>query len=199
MPLIDHTYFDGRLAIAGMNELQAGVDNYIETYEPVYLQAAMGPSLYAAFIIGLDPVGGFSARFSDRFSRGVIDDRWKWIRDGRTFTYGGRSYIWVGMRNAQKQSPIANYVFSQYRGDNLTVRTTNGDHVPTGPNMAPVGGVDRRIVQAWNAMVEWNKILRLMVGTLVETSGDLTYPEFNRYELSAAPSVDVYNNVTTLF
>lgn len=197
MPFIDTSYFDGSssLVVSGNED---AINKAIVDYEPEYLRAVLGQSLYEAFMTGIATPTGvyFSNQFSDQFFKGTIADRWKWIRDGHVFTCNGMKLRWPGLQNVEKKSPVANYVFSYYRGENLTVRTSNGDNVPTGTNMTPVGGPDDRIRRAWNSMAEWNDILYRMITTLKATDGTPLYPEFVRSELYCyKESVNVYNRM----
>lgn len=191
MPLIDRTYFDGPIILAGVNEAstRAAIDAAIAEYEEEYLQAVLGASLYAAFKAGL--LSGtrsyFSEQFSDQFQKAGIDERWEWIRDGHTFTAYGRTYIWPGLINSELRSPVANYVYWQYRASNATNTVSTGGEVKAKHANAEGVSVDTKMVRAWNKMVDWNRVLGAMI------SGLTVYPEFERPRCA----IDVYEYQNT--
>lgn len=189
MPLIDRTYFDGDLLLSVSEASnKAAVDAAIVSYEDEYLQKALGPSLYVAFIAGLTATsgGGFSSGFSSGFQVGGIADRWKWIRDGHIYTCNGRTHIWTGLINAKKQSPIAAYVYWQYRAINTRKTTSLGSNQPKTENSVIVSP-RLEMVRAWNKMVDWTEALNRMI---VHINAGATYPEYQRCEIDR----DVYSH-----
>lgn len=196
MNLIDRTYFDGPLLLVGVNDAatRAAIDLAITRYQLDYLQAALGPSLCAALLSGLASPSGvyFSTQFSSQFNHGTIADRWKWIRDGYMVTYGGRSYVWPGLVNSRKRSPIANYVFWHYCYDNYSQPiATGGRQIAKQENATVVSpAVDMR--RAWNQMVDWNVALSVMMATMTDDDDLPLYPEFVRAELALPESINVY-------
>lgn len=86
--LIDTSYFTGPLTIAqlGSKSVDDRVTDFIDLWEPVIMEAAMGYDFYQAFLDGLD-VG------SDE----IIEQRWLDLLNGVAFTaQGGKKSRWVG-------------------------------------------------------------------------------------------------------
>lgn len=167
MALIDSTYFDGELMLPGISSLavQAAITMAINSYEPELLEKVMGRVLYAAFVAGI--------------AAGSVDNRWLWIRDGHTYTYAGKTFIWKGLINSAKQSPIAAYVYYQYRSVNATQSTTSAETVNKQEN-ADVIAPTVKLVRAWNKMVTSNHELVHMLRFLKDTDGITpTYPEWD--------------------
>lgn len=198
MPFIDRSYFEDPilLQVAGRED---AINQKIATHETDYLIAVLGPSLYDAFAAGIAAPAGvyLSNQFSDQFFKGSIADRWKWIRDGYTFSYGGYKHIWPGLSNTRKRSPLANYIYCMCKESEASITTSTGEETTEGPNRKKVQ-IDRKYVSAWNQMVAWNRTLGLMITGLYNGS-DLLYPEFSRYEMAADLSIDVYNPLNTVF
>lgn len=190
MPLIDRTYFEGEILLAGLSDqaTRSAIDMAIETYEDEYLRAVLGPSLYAAFMAGLTTgrVTIFSDQFSDQFLKASLAQRWDWIRNGHTFMHNGCSHYWPGLVN-KKRSPIAQYVYWHIRANTVTSPASTGAEVaPSHENSTPATA-DRKMVRAWNRMVDWNRSLAVLI-----TGGQ--YPELNRGEMRNPDSVDVYHH-----
>lgn len=184
MPFIDTSYFDGLLGLDNITlpAIGAAVDDAISHYEDEYLRLILGPSLYDAFMAGIDAGNRsyFSDQFSDQFVKSGLDGRWAWIRDGHTFMGSdGRSYKWLGLINATKQSPISCYVYWNYRADNLTRPTATGEKLLKSEN-ADNASPCPRLVRVWNRMVDMNAALDALV-RLTET-----YPEFDTCASDAA-------------
>lgn len=93
--LIDSSYFVGSLTIAqtGLKAVDDNLDNYINRWEPIIMEAAIGIDFYQAFLDGLD------------ITPGPIEQRWLDLLMGFAFTdlsgikrrFGG----FAGDRNAQ--------------------------------------------------------------------------------------------------
>lgn len=178
--LIDSTYFDGPLLIAGFDKesVRLAVDKAITKYEPEYLRKVMGASLYAAFMAGTTVGNGaFSEGFSSGFGNaGTIADRWLWIRDGHTFTYGTDTFYYPGIKEA-----IACYVYWHYMNKNARQTTTMGVFMPKAENAKNVGP-SKDMMDAWNTMVDINNSLSTMVYYLLDDDLINVYPEFAYYE-----------------
>lgn len=180
MPLIDRTYFEGPIILNVTGDSEALVDNAIALYEPEYLQKVLGRALYDAFTEGLgsESHSYFDDRFSDDFVLSPYDDRWDWILNGHTFTYGGATYYWPGLTNSGKQSPVAQYVYYKYRVDNATsTNSTGGETAPVHENATPAS-MGPKLCRAWNKMVEWNRTLYYMLAYLTDDNDDVVYPEW---------------------
>lgn len=195
MPFIDTSYFSTpsvRLVVDGNED---ALNSHIETFEPDYLRAVLGQSLYEAFIAGIATPTGvyFSNQFSDQFFKGTIAERWEWIRDGHVFTYGSGKVNWPGIQNVAKRSPAANYVYWQYLNGCNPSPSSTGTFTVAKMENAVVVSPYVTAMRAWNAMVEWNETLYRMITTLTDTSGDILYPEFVLAELGNRASRDVYH------
>jgi hypothetical protein len=166
--LIDTTYFDGGLILAGITDSSVSipVTAAIVRYEPEYLGKVLGPSLYVAYAAGI--------------AAGSPEARWTALRDGvSSFTAAsnGRTYIWPGFRDATtKLSPIADYVYWHYRNKNISQTTQSGEAVAKSENATIISPI-LDMVAAWNHMVSVNEILF----RLLYKNDD--YPEFDRCEL----------------
>lgn len=149
--IIDSSYFINKINLpqVGNTEGEADVNNFISQYETEYLQCVLGYDLWQAFINGIDGSGLPS------------EQRWIDLLEGAVFTYKGCTYKWGGFKTAApalKISPIANYVYYQYVDNKITDFTLAGTVVSTTDNNRTVNPVDRLVI-AWNAMVDMNKLL----------------------------------------
>lgn len=146
--LIDQTYFQKRLtAIPNLNEpfVLAQLNNYLDIYEDEYLVKILGQELRDEFITGL--------------SETVVDQKWKDLRDGVSFTYtDGVKYKWKGFLTSTKESPIANYVMWYIVRDGNDTLTGIGVVKSTGENSEVISPVSR-MVNIYNQMVYQNRIL----------------------------------------
>lgn len=159
--IIDHTYFYGKLNLpqAGNTEGRLIITEFITTYETEYLKKALGYDLWKAFTDGIA-------------GSGVPDQRWTDLLEGKEFTYQARTYKWVGFENTQLQSPIANYVYYQYMTDKASDNTLVGTVVQNVDNNTRVNSL-RKMVDAWNSMVDMNNTLWLFLYVNKDT-----YPEW---------------------
>lgn len=184
MPFIDRSYFFGSLQLSSFNEqvVRTAVDNAIANYEAEYLQKVLGNSLYDAFMAGLE-AGGFSSQFSSQFSQyNSTDQRWLWLRDGHSYVVNDRTYKWIGFKNTRLLSPIASYVYYNYRRDNVTHTNQVGENSAKAEN-STILSPDRKMSFAWSQMVDWNRDLFHMLANLYDESGNIVYPEPNIQEL----------------
>lgn len=193
--LIDISYFGDTLPLI-VAENEAAIERAIINYEPDYLRAVFGPSLAEAFTIGLTPVANvvfFSEQFSDQFYKGGIENRWAWLRDGTTFESCGRKYVWPGLVNAQKRSPLANYTWWKYMKEVNPRATAMGGFADTALENATSVSPKATMVGVWAEMVEWHKILWKLLTLIDPTTKLPVYPELNRRELCDTESINVYN------
>lgn len=177
MPLIDTSYFDGLTGLDNISSapVAQAVTNAIARYEKEYLKLMLGPSLYDAFMAGLDAGDRsyFSDQFSDQFVKSALDDRWQYLRDGYSFTAdNGRAYIWPGFVNDEKVSPIADYVYWYFRRDNLTRPSSLSESRMKSENADTVSP-RHRMVDVWNRMVDQNQALAALLTCTT------LYPEFD--------------------
>lgn len=163
MSIIDHTYFFGKLSLpqTGNTEGRSIVQQFIDQYEPEYLKRAMGYELWKAFTDGIESSGETPA-----------DERWRDLTDGAEFEYNDRTYKWNGFDPVDKLSPIANYVYYRYMEDRASANTLVGTVVQNVDNNTRVNAL-RKMVDAWNDMVEMNKLLYYFLQV-----NAATYPEY---------------------
>lgn len=83
--IIDSTYFVNRLNLpqTGNSAGLAEVQDFIDQYEPEYLQCALGYDLWQAFINGID-------------GSGLPEQRWIDLLQGKEFTKQNCTYKWPG-------------------------------------------------------------------------------------------------------
>lgn len=148
--LIDNTYFTGSIAIAQKSqaEVAANLTAYIMQYEPEYLQKVLGYSFYKDFIAGLE--------------EDPVPQKWADLLNGADFTsLDGKLKHWAGFvagEGASKLSPIANYVYWQFRMYNSTLTTGTGENVSMNENSVQISPA-RKMCDAWNTMVNTNWVL----------------------------------------
>jgi hypothetical protein len=162
--IIDSTYFTGNLTIAQISqpEVSDDLDLLIEREEPKYLKLLLGLGFYNAFIAGIDPISG-------------AEQRWLDLLYGVEFEYNGRDYQWIGFETDTKQSPIANYVYTEYLKNLVETMTGVGTVKPATEN-GSLAFASPKIVRAWNEMVEWQKGLILYL-----RENRIIYPEWKPY------------------
>jgi len=199
MPFIDIAYFTGPLLLQ-VNGNTDAINNAIARYEPKYLRAVLGNTLYDEIVAGAVASGVyFSTQFSTQFYQGGIPQRWDWIINGHTFDLNGRRYVWPGIQNAERISAAANYVYWYYLKEKNPYPTGSGGFASSKLENAEAVGPFRPAKSAWNDMVELNGILYLMLTELRDTNNDLYYPEFVSDELwYNRESYNVYNFQTFL-
>ena len=96
--LIDESYFTGPLAIAqrGQQSVVDNLDTFINRWEPVIMEAALGYDFYMAFLAGLD-VG------SDEST----EQRWLDLLNGVVFaSTSGRRTRWVGFAGGENTQTV---------------------------------------------------------------------------------------------
>lgn len=166
MPIIDITYFKGRITLGnvatGSDSLADTdlVDVYIPDMEVEYLKKALGYPLYKAFVDGL--------------AETTPAQKWLDLKNGKEYTKNDKTYNWGGFANTEKQSPIAYYVYAEYQTNYATTTFNVGEARPQVQNSvnASPGG---KIFKAWVEM----KRLNCDLYEYLEEYKD-TYPEYDR-------------------
>lgn len=134
--LIDSSYFVGPVTIAqlGQQSVVDDLNNFINRWEPIILEAALGYDFYQAFMDGLS-VG------SDE----QIDQRWMDLLHGVTFTsLAGYKKRFVGLAGGQNtQSLVAT------QRDDLTIYAGTTPGFSIGSNSFSIPGV-----LGWNYQIE---------------------------------------------
>lgn len=118
MAFIDTTYFIDELNLP-TNSLQANtLTTWIARLENKYLYEAMGYGFARLFLAGVT----------------AVEQRWLDIRDGKEYTVNDVLYKWIGFANAEKRSPIANYVYIDYQLYLQTLTVATGEKKPVAQN-----------------------------------------------------------------
>lgn len=160
--VITYEYFRGPLNLPQTTNAQgqALLTQFITQYEPEFLRKALGMDLAADLITNI----------------ASLDPKWVELRDGVAFiNTRNRQDRWVGFSNADKISPIANYVYYQFVKDGITATAGLGEVVPKAENADRVYP-QLKLQRAWNLMAD-------MIRTLHEwlRMDPDTYPEFTTY------------------
>jgi hypothetical protein len=170
--IVNTSFFYGNLYIAQITEasVQALVNDYINRYEPQFLQSLMGYGLYKKFIDNpTDPI--------------YVD-----IINGKEYTNTlGRLAKWEGLKlvvvapvnpaPGKYRGPIANYIWYNYIKDNNTQTTALGEKAVE--NGEVLVSPYRKMVKVWNEMVKYNESLV----HFLEANKTL-YPDFSRNYIS---------------
>lgn len=157
--IIDSTYF-----IRGINipsSAYSDLDMYIETYEKEMLINLLGYSLYSEFKAELDAEHDLIPAVLDDENNVItpeipavtLSEKWANFRDGLTYTYGGLTVRWNGLRNSDKISPIAFFVYCRYVEAKQVLLSTTGANQPKQENSTFADSVPK-YVKAWNDFVE---------------------------------------------
>ena len=145
---IDHTYFTGELNI--VLKATSDYDNAISMYQDEILKLLLGyktwkemMAAYEASIRTLNPV--------------TLEAKWSNLINGCEFEYtiNGETYFdkWVGFKNSEKKSLIANYVYFFYRRDKYSDTTSAGETISKTENSMVINPYSK-LVTAWNKMVD---------------------------------------------
>lgn len=146
--IIDYTYFIGDINLpqAGSTDGQAYVNRFITIYETEFLQLVLGYDLWKAFTDGL--------------AAGSPDQKWIDIRDGKEFAdLSGKNKKWIGFKNTDLKSAIANYVYYKIMEDQQTQTTAIGEAKNNAENATMVTA-SFKMVNAWNRMVSMCLVLK---------------------------------------
>lgn len=163
--IIDSTYFVNRLNLpqTGNSAGLAEVQDFIDQYEPEYLQCVLGLELWQAFTAGTE-------------GSGLPDQRWTDLLEGKDFTKQNCAYHWNGFKPLTgKISPIANYVFFQFVEEREEDFTLVGNVKSTTENNRVVSAT-QRLVYTWNRMVDMNRLLYNFLQV-----NKATYPEWKSH------------------
>lgn len=157
--IIDATYFVGEINIAqlGQPEVLELVNRFIGKYEKRFMQEYFGATL-AKKIIDENTTPG--------------DPLMEAILTGADFEYKGEPVEWIGLKNTEKISPIANYVFYFFVENGLSSQAGVGEVWNKAEN-AQLVSPDSRLAYIWNDMIEMLKPLELLLkdGNYSERTG----------------------------
>jgi len=136
--LIDNSYFTGEINLPG--ELLTGtfatIDSYIAKYEKEFLIKLLGYDVYKDLLANPLNYAGLinGEEYSVQFN-------------------GAKTVKWIGLKNTEKISPIAYYVYYHFMRDLATATATTGQTMPISENSAVIS-MSHKLVFAWNAMIE---------------------------------------------
>jgi len=162
--IIDRTYFVGEINIPNANTTAVSslIDRFIEKYEPIFLQIALGYELYKEFTQGL--------------AAPVIEQKWKDLRDGVEYTTcSGDLHNWKGLiTDDPKESLIANYVY-YWHARNHHTQTASVGEVKSAIENSVMSNQGEKMVRAWNEMSAW----RCELSQFLSAKKDI-YPAYNK-------------------
>lgn len=171
MSLIDVNYFvrDLNIPISSNSAFNSTLVDYINRYEPEALQLLLGYSLYKELTTAIseyeqakedydsamltyDPEGEGEAPvepvLEEKYDKLVNGAEFSFVLNGQTITE-----YWKGLKNSDNVSLIANYVYFQYRRDNISQFNGLGETVSYNENSRTVNPTNK-IVMAWNGFVD---------------------------------------------
>ncbi len=170
MPLIDKTYFIGEITIAQLSQpaVQASLALFIGKREPEYLLKALGYSFKKLYDAGA----------------AETDGRWYDLINGAEYT-DRRGFLkkWTGLKNAELQSPIANYTYYWYQRDNVTFTAGSGEQEGKSDNATSVSSAPK-MKRAFNEMVDQTWLLHDYLLHKKDDAGVLVYDEFDIKQVS---------------
>jgi hypothetical protein len=166
--LIDDTYFNGDLHIAGTGNslVLERLTLFITKYEDQLLQDLLGYSLYKVFKTGIAAVSP--------------EAKWTDLRDGKEYTDSSeRLRKWIGLKDAStKRSLIANWIYYWWLRDKVSVTTEIGEVLEKSNNSDSTSAAVK-MVRAFNEMVLWIEELILFLNNNLET-----YPEWEQADIA---------------
>jgi hypothetical protein len=136
MSLIDITYLDQvdvNLPIPSSDDRS----DFILRYEPEFLKKVFGYTLYKLI-----------AAYGEASEQRIKD-----IVEGKEFEEDIYTYKWNGLKNTDKISPIAYYVYYMYMEKHASHTTTQGEKVIKNENSESVSPINK-MINAWQNMVQ---------------------------------------------
>lgn len=183
--LIDKTYFVGELHIAQLgNESVENVLNiFINKRENEYLRFALGYS--------------FSKTAKEGMTAAEPESKWSDLKNGAEYTdaYGDLQY-WPGFVNADKQSPLANYVYYWYMRDKAS-KTTEVAEVEDKRIFTTSVPPNLKQMRAWNEMVDMNCRLYDFLENKKDDDGVRVY-DFERSDMEGNKDYENVNGKISL-
>lgn len=150
--IIDYTYLineEVKIPIPNKVELRVGITDSINLYEGQILKHLLGYKMWkemkAAYDASLDAVPV------------PLITKWANLINGAEFEfeYNGKTYFdkWIGLKNTQKQSLIANYVYFFHRRYNISQYSSIGETISNAENSRVINPYSK-LVNSWNKMIE---------------------------------------------
>lgn len=140
MSIIDQSYFKGEITVPNINkETQSETLNtFITREERVFLKMLLGDKLYYLLINNQE---------SEPYKSLIEGDEFEATYKGVTATLK-----WNGLKNSDKISPIAYYVYFKYREFKNT-SFSGGIEVKGEKENSRIASARHKMVEAWNNMV----------------------------------------------
>lgn len=146
--IIDNSYFVADVYLPNTDVTKSEGQYYIE-------MTALHENRYLVDVLGYKMAKDFLAAIASNPTSGIWYDIWK----GAEFTdSNGLLNKWRGFANAEKESPIANYVFTKIL-TGLKSQNSGVGVIRLLPENATPVSIVKTSVKAWNRMVELNRIL----------------------------------------
>lgn len=160
MSLIDNTYFIRGLSLAQLDQAAqvARLTQYQASHEPRFLEYVLGYS------------------FNKLFQANLTDARFVALKNGAEYTYNDVTGKWKGFSNAEKVSPIANYIFYYWLKDDAEKTVGIGVAQSQAEN-ATMSSPRYLMLSAWNEMIYMVKSMNTFLA-----ANAATYPEYKQSE-----------------
>jgi len=160
--IIDTTYFIRKISLP-VDEISGELTNYILSLEPEILNKILGYSLTKAFLDGLEET--------------TIEQKWLDLKDGKEFLYGGKTFKWIGFKNAEKRSILANYIYVKFTTETAVNVTGTGASLLQKENSIRIDNRGKQ-VEAWNEMINWINLLHMFLIANLESYEDFDGTNF---------------------
>lgn len=140
--VITNTAFVGRYLIANQlsTEVALLLNNFVTTYQPVFLRQLLGPVLYKQFQDWYDTA---TPRNQDG-----INATWQGLLDGAVFTDGSSN----PMYSEKISISLTSFIYDRYQRNNVTQTTGLGEKSTDAQNTSE-GSVQQKLIDRWNEMV----------------------------------------------
>lgn len=149
--IVDYTYFRNRLQIAN---LQSTTDTDVKDYlaslitdcQYNFLNGILGAALYVDFKDWYEtvPTPDPLSPFYNLLNGEVFEDE------------NGNTWNWIGLKNEQKLSPLANFVYYTFQELNFT-QTTSAGEVRSKADNSRTAMPLQKMIEVWAEMVDWLK------------------------------------------
>jgi len=170
MSFIDTTYFvrDLNVPISSTSGFNSTLIDYISKYEPEALKLLLGYSLYkelitavAAYDLAMEDYDSAMLTYDPETDEPlvipVLESRFDKLINGSEFSFelNGETITeyWPGFKNSDKSSLIANYVYFNYRRDNVSQFNGLSETVSYSENSRSINP-GAKIVSVWNGFVD---------------------------------------------
>lgn len=153
MYLIDESYFNRKLNVPNLGEINSPmsevINEYIDDKVRLFLREVLGTKLFKEL----------DSFIEDGELKTNAPTKWLNLVNGCYFTNGDHEYYFGGLlrqEGAFKSSMLANYTFYYWLVDNITQVTGVGEVALQGKNAVNVNSAPR-LVSVWNEFVDYNQ------------------------------------------